>query len=116
MRIAAEAAVEVQHLLVQHGVIGDGVLEVVLLLLLWQLAMQQEVAHLHKVAVLGQILDLVAAMQEDAFFAVDEGDGGLAARRRGEARVVGEHPGLAIELADVNDPRALGAIEDGQLP
>jgi hypothetical protein len=41
----------------------------------------------------GQLVDRIAAMEEDAGVAVDEGDFGLAACRRGEARIVSEGAG-----------------------
>ena len=51
-----------------------------------QLALQQQIAHLQEVALLRQLLDRVAAVQQHALVAVDVGDGGLAARRGHEAR------------------------------
>ena len=80
-----------------------------------QLAIQDQVGDLEERAVLGQLLDRVAAMQQDALVAVDVGDLGAAARGRGEAGIVGEHPGLAIELADVDDVRAERALEDREV-
>ena len=53
MRITPEAAIEVQHLLVQHGVVGDRLLETIALLLVRQLAVQEQVADLHEGAFLG---------------------------------------------------------------
>ncbi len=55
---------------------------------------------------LGQLVDGVAAIEQHALFAVDEGDLAFAARGRGEARIVGEDVRLGIELADVDDVRA----------
>ena len=52
---------------------------------------------------LGELLDRVAAIEQHALVAVDIGDLGFAARRRGEAGVVGEHAGLGVELADIDD-------------
>ena len=95
MRVAAEAGVEPGHLLMHHGVARDAVVEVVVLLLRRQLAVEQQVAGLDEVAVLGELVDRIAAIEQDALVAVDEGDLRLAARRRGEARVVGEAAGLA---------------------
>ena len=48
-------------------------------------------------------------------FAVDVGDRALAARGRGEARVVGEHAGLAVELADVDDLGTDRPVEQQEL-
>ena len=74
MRIAAEALEEAAHLLVQHGVVGDAVVEIVLLRLGRQFAVEQQVADLEEVAVLGQLLDRIAAIEQHAFVAVDVGD------------------------------------------
>lgn len=54
---------------------------------------------------LGELVDRIAAVQQDAGVAVDVGDGRIAACRRGEARIVGEGPGGGIERADVDDVR-----------
>ncbi len=85
VRVAAEAGEEARHLLVHHGVAGDAVVEILLLRLGRQVAVEQQIAGLQEVAVLGELLDRVAAMQQDAFLAVDEGDLGFAARRRGDS-------------------------------
>ena len=106
MGVAAEALEEAAHLLVHHRVMGHAIVEIGLLRGGRQLAVEQQVAGLEEVAVLGELLDRVAAIEQDAFVAVDIGDLGLAAAGRGEAGIVGEHPGLAVELADVDDVRA----------
>src|SRR3546814_10144606 len=54
----------------------------------------------------GQLVDRIAAVEQDALVAVDIGDRGFAACRGGEAGVVGEGAGLAVERADVDDLRA----------
>jgi hypothetical protein len=51
---------------------------------------------------LGQLVDRIAAMQQLALVAVDERDGAVAARRRGEAGIVGEHARGAVKLADID--------------
>ena len=105
MRVAAEALEEAAHLLVDHRVMVHAIVEVGLLRLGRQFAVEQQVAGLEEVAVLGELLDRVAAIEQDAFVAVDIGDLGLAAPGRGEARVVGEDAGLAVKLGDVDDVR-----------
>ena len=65
---------------------------------------------------LGQLLDRHAAVEQDAFVAVDIGDLGFAAAGRGEARVVGEHAGLGVELADVDHIRPDRAAVDRERP
>jgi hypothetical protein len=86
--------------------VGHDVDELVLLLLVRQLAVQQQVADLEEVAVLGELLDRVAAVEQHARVAIDVRNGGRAARGRHEARVVGEVPGLAVQRAHVDDFRA----------
>ena len=51
---------------------------------------------------LGQLVDRIAAIEQDALVAVDEGDVAFAARRRGEAGIVGEDVRFAVELADID--------------
>ena len=115
MRVTAEAVEEPRHLLVDHGVAADAVVELGLLRGGRQLAVEQHVAGLEEVAVFGELVDRVAAIEQDAGVAVDVGDLRFGARRRGEARVEGEHPGLAVELADVDDRRADRSRLDRQL-
>ena len=81
MRVAPEALEEPAHLLVHHRVVGHAVVEIGLLRRRRQLAVEQEVAGLQEVAVLGELLDRIAAIEQDAFVAVDIGDLGFAARR-----------------------------------
>src|ERR1700687_2319567 len=64
---------------------------------------------------LGQLVDWIAAIEQHALIAIDEGDPGLAARRRGEARVIGEIAGLRVKRGDVDDVRAKSARADREL-
>src|SRR4029079_565182 len=84
MRVAAEAGVKPGHLLMHHGMARDQIAERFVLLLGRQLAIEQEIAGLHEGAVFGELVDRVAAIEQHALFAVDEGDLRLAARRGGE--------------------------------
>ena len=63
--------------------LADLVAELVELLLGRQLAVDQEVRGLEerRVLAVGELLDVVAAVAEDAFVAVDEGDRRLGRRR-----------------------------------
>ena len=78
MRIAPESAEEGGDLFVHHGVVGDGVQEIVALLAVRQVAVQQQVGNLEEMAVLGEFLDRVAAVQQDPRLSVDVGQAGLA--------------------------------------
>ena len=101
MGVAAEALEEPGHLLVNHGVLNHAAVELRLLGGGRQLAIEQQVAGFEKVAVLGELFDRIAAVEQHAFVAVDEGDLGLAAAGRGEAGIVSEDARFAVELADV---------------
>jgi hypothetical protein len=102
VRVAPEPLVEARQLLVHHGVVRHRAHEFGLLPGVRQLAVQQQVAGLEEVAVLRELLDRVAAVQQHAGVAVDVGDRRVAARRRQEARVVGEHAGFPVQRADVH--------------
>jgi hypothetical protein len=58
--------------------------------------------------VFGKLVDRIAAVQQDAGIAVDEGNGRIAACGRGEAGIVGEGAGGGVERADVDDLRPDG--------
>ena len=115
MRVAAETLEEPRHLLVHHRVAGHAIVEIGLLRGGRQLAVEQEVAGLQEIAVLGELVDRIAAIEQHALVAVDVGDLRFRARRRGEAGIEGEHAGLAVELADIDHRRPDRAGLDGQL-
>jgi hypothetical protein len=73
MRVAAEGE-ESRHLLVHHGVARDATVEIFLLRLGRQFAIKQQIADLEEVAVLGELLDRITAMEQDALVTIDEGD------------------------------------------
>ncbi len=102
VRVAAEPGVEPRELFVHHGVMGDDIDEPLLLLLVRQLAVQQQVAHLEKVAVHRELLDRIAAVEQHARVAVDIRDFRAAARRGHEPGVVGEYPRLRVKRPDVD--------------
>jgi hypothetical protein len=113
--VAPEPAQEELHLVVDHRVLEHALVEVVALALVGQLAVEQQVTGVEVVAMLGQLLDGVAAVEQLALVAIDVGDGGLAGRGGHEARVVGEHAGLRVKLADVQHVRPNGALVDRQI-
>ena len=77
-----------------------------------QLAEQNQVGRLEVVAVLGELLDRIAAIEQDALVAVDVGDGAPAVRGVQERRVVrhqAEVVGRDLDLAEVHGAnRAVG--------
>jgi len=113
--VAAEALEEAVELGVQHGVGGDAAFEGLVFRGRGQLAVQEQVADLDEVGLRGQLVDRIAAVQQGADVAVDEGQPALAGRRRGEAGIVGEGVGRAVQLADVDDIGASRARKHGQV-
>ena len=114
MRVAAETVEETVHLVVHHRVPCDPVVEICLLGGGRQLAIEQQVAGLEEVAVLGELVDRITAIEQHALVAVDVGDLRFRAGGRGEARIEGEHAGLGVELADVDHRGAGRAFADRQ--
>jgi hypothetical protein len=81
-----------------------------------QLTVQQERRRLEERRVLGELLDGVAAVLEDALVAVDERDAARGGRRVHERRVIGHEPEVGVldlDLAQVH--RADGVVRDGDL-
>ncbi len=88
--VTTETIEEGLQLLVNHGVVLHGADELCLLLGGRQFAVQQQVAGFQVVGFFRQLLDRVAAMQQDALVAIDVGDLGLARGGRHEAGIEGE--------------------------
>ena len=114
MRIAAETVVEIAQLLVQHGVAHDTQVEFLGLRRGWQFAVQQQVADFQEVGFFRQLLDRIAAIQQDAFVTVDVGDLAVAGCGGAVAWIEGEHAEVAVQLADVEDVRADAAGQQRQ--
>ena len=113
VRVVMEAAVEANDPLVQHRVARDRVRERRQLLRARQFALLQEVGHLEEAAVLGELLDRVASIEQDPGVAVDVGDGARRRRRRHESRVVREEALVLLKRADVEHVRPDGPGKGG---
>ena len=94
MGVVLEPLHQLLDVLVQQRVLRDGVGPALQLLLGRQLAEQNQIGDFEIVAVLGQLLDGVAAILQDAFVAVDVGDGAAARRRVQKRGVVGHQAGV----------------------
>ena len=86
------------HLLMQHRVEGDAVLEIEVALLVRQIAVKQDVAGFQVRAVLGKPLNGIAAIKENSPVAVGKGDVGFATRSRGKPGIVGESARQAVSF------------------
>ena len=109
-----EAREVATHRLGQSRVLPEQLAEPVALLLGGQLAPDEQLSRLDERAVLGEILDGVAAVAEDALVTVDERDARLARARVAVPVVEGDVPGLRAELADVDGRLVLRAHDHGQ--
>jgi hypothetical protein len=74
---------------VQHGVVGDVVVEFDLLFSVWQIAIEQEIADFEEIRVFRQLFDRITAMEENPVIAVNIGDLGFATARRDKSWIVG---------------------------
>ena len=81
MRVVLESLHELLDVLVQHRVEGDLANPGLELRLGRQFAEQDQVGGFEEVALFGELLDGVAAIEQDALVAVDEGNGAAAVRR-----------------------------------
>ncbi len=114
VRVVVEAVEEAQQRLVDHRVITDVVGELLELLAARQVAVQQQVRHFHEAALLGQLLDGIAAMQQHAGVAVDVGDAAFGGCGGAVAGIVGEDAEILVERRDIHAPRADGAAAHRQ--
>src|SRR6476661_4511443 len=74
MRVVAEAFQEFAEVLVDVGVPRHVVHELVVLLLCRQLALPQQPCYLEETRLLGELLDGIATVTENAFVTVDVSD------------------------------------------
>ena len=111
---AMEAGIEVLQPFVDHRVVRDRLHEQVILGLAWQVAIPQQVADFEVIALLSELLDRIAPVQERSFFAVDKCNVAPAGCRRHESRVEREQTGLLVQGADIDDGRAMRAALNRQ--
>jgi hypothetical protein len=89
--------------------------EVVKLLSRRELAPDQQVGDLEEGRALGQLLDGVAAIAQDALVAVDIGNRRFAAGGGAITGIEGEIPQLGVQTADVQRGVAFGTFDNGQV-
>ncbi len=114
--IAAKAAIETDHLLMQQIMLAHGLAERGLLDGRRQLPEHEQIGHLKKVALLGQLLDGITAIRQDARIPIHEGDSALAGCRRAIPGVIGQKPVTGIEGLDVDGLWAERPLEHRQAP
>ena len=114
VRVAGEAGEEGLEVLVQQRVAADALVELGELVLGRQLAVDEEVGHLEEARLLGQLLDRVAPVAQDALVAVDVGDRARAGGGVDEPDVQGDVARLLEELGDVVPVVPLGGLDQGK--
>ncbi len=113
VRVVAEALHERLDVLVHERVVGDLVHPRLVLGLGRERAVDQEVGDLEEVRLLGELLDGVPAVLEDALLTVDVGHGAAAGGGVDEAGVVDGQAGSLVVGLDLPDVGGLdGAVED----
>ena len=96
VRVVAELVHEVGDVLVDVGVKGHVVDEVVELRPGRKLPLQNEMGDLQKGASLGEFLDRIPPVLEDPLRPIDVGDGAAGGGGVGEARIVRHHPEIVV--------------------
>ena len=115
VRVAREAVEEPLQVLVQQRVPLDLGGELVQLFLGRQFAVDQQIADLDEIRLLGELLDRVAAVAQDAGIAVDVGDGALGRGGVDEAIVEGGVAGLGQQRTQRDAVGPLGGADDVQV-
>src|SRR3954469_3361937 len=100
MGVTPESLEEPAHLFVNHRVVRHPIIEIGFLSCSRQLAIKQQVAGFEKLTVLSDLLDGIAAIEQNPFIAIDIGNLGFAASGRREAGIVSEYASLLVKLAD----------------
>ena len=77
-------------------------------------AINQQISYFEEARFFGQLLNGIAAVAENAFFAVEEGDGTFGSASIFVARIEGYVTGLVAQLADVKCFFVFGAFDNGQ--
>ena len=103
VRITAETLVELPHLVMQHGVIGDRVREIVENVLLGQFPIQHQIGHFHEAGMFSQLANGIATVKQHTFIAIDICQCAFAAGSRFIPGIKCESAGLAVEFADIDD-------------
>ncbi len=113
--VGSEPAKEPIELRVQHGVVSDRALEIGERRCVGQFAVQEQITNLKEGRMLRQLFDGVAAVQQNAGVAIDEGDLALATRRGRKAGIEGENVRVGVELSYIDDVRARGPLQNRQV-
>lgn len=115
MRVIREELEEALHVLVHQRVVSDVAFELIELLLVGQLAVEEQVGHFDEAGLFRELIDGIAAVAQDAQLAVEEGDGAGGGAGVLIAEVERDVAGLVAQFADVDRLLAFAAREYGEL-
>ena len=104
---AHKALVKAGQLFMQQGVAADVIGERLLLLHGRQLAVEQQIADLHVIAAHRQVLNRIAAMQQNALVAVNKGNVRAAGPGGRKTGVIGQPALLRVQRFDIQKPLAM---------
>ena len=101
--VTAKSVKETVHLSVEQSVLGDETVKLTEFGLRRQFAIQQQVSNFEKAGLLRQLINRIAAMQKNAFFAIDERDLALARAGRRKPRVQRKNACFGIQAFYIYD-------------
>ena len=107
MRTGGIALEELLHVLVNQRVVDEVFTEGVLLLLVWQFAIDEEIGDIWKFELRCQFFDWIASVTKNALFPIDKGDSTLARAGVAVARVDRNETGCGPQFRDVDADFAL---------
>ena len=92
MRVATKAAAHAGNLLMHQAMAGNRVFEVLIAGFVRRISAQQNPRHFQEVALARQLIDRIAAVQQNALFGIDPRDGRLTACGVSKAGVETAYP------------------------
>nr|GFD41780.1 hypothetical protein [Tanacetum cinerariifolium] len=109
-----EAVENLAHIFVHQRVLGNLIAKCVKLRLRRQRTVNQQVSDFQEAGLLGELLDGIAPVAQNAFLAVEKRNSAFGGAGVFVAWVVGNVAGLVAQLADVEGLFMLGAFDNGQ--
>ncbi len=114
MCVVMESLKKSQQWFADHGVPRDRIAKCIELRLRRQRAIDQQISDFHIAGALRQLLDGIAAVQEQPRIAVDIGDFTFGAGRGHETRVIREYPQISGEMRNIEHVGSESAGHDVQ--
>ena len=74
--------IKTRQLLVHHGVMGDGVIELFQLRGAWQFAVEKQITDFYEIGFFRELFDRITAIVKVADFTIDKRNVGATRRRR----------------------------------